>query len=114
MSAGIPTSLELWAAAKVIGRECSAINREFFICKKERGGAPGEFTVCCSNGPPSQDIFQPRLKVAHYDQPGVAYVSALRNVGDLYFALLFCMVISRDLRRRRERGCFVDTKQLVR
>jgi len=48
MSAGIPTSLELWAAAKVIGRECSAINREFFICKKERGGAPGEFTVCCS------------------------------------------------------------------
>ena len=73
-----------------------------------------EFTVCCSNGPPSQDIFQPRHKVAHYDQPGVAYVSALRNVGDLYFALLFCMVISRDLRRRRERGCFVDTKQLVR
>ncbi len=40
MSAAIPTSVELWAAAKVIGRECSAINKEFFICKKEKGANP--------------------------------------------------------------------------
>lgn len=35
-----PTSIELWAAAKVVGRECAAINKAFFVCKKEKGANP--------------------------------------------------------------------------
>jgi hypothetical protein len=27
-------SMELWAASKIIGRECSTVNKEFFVCKK--------------------------------------------------------------------------------
>lgn len=34
------TSLQLWAASKVIGRECSTINKEFWICKKNKGENP--------------------------------------------------------------------------
>jgi hypothetical protein len=29
-----PSSLELWAASKIIGRECAKVNKEFFQCKK--------------------------------------------------------------------------------
>jgi len=35
-----PSSLALWAASKIIGRECATINKEFFLCKKERGENP--------------------------------------------------------------------------
>jgi hypothetical protein len=30
-------SIELWAAAKIIGRECASINKAYFMCKKEKG-----------------------------------------------------------------------------
>jgi hypothetical protein len=35
-----PTSFELWAASKIIGRECSTINKDFFLCKKANGLNP--------------------------------------------------------------------------
>ena len=35
-----PTSIELWAASKIIGRECSTINKDFFLCKKNKGDDP--------------------------------------------------------------------------
>lgn len=40
-------SLDLWAAAKIIGRECSTVNKDYLICKKEKGENP---TVCASQG----------------------------------------------------------------
>ena len=36
----IPTSLELWASSKIIGRECALVNKDFFICKKSQGPEP--------------------------------------------------------------------------
>ena len=30
-------SIELWAAAKIIGRECATVNKTFFVCKKDKG-----------------------------------------------------------------------------
>jgi hypothetical protein len=36
-----PTSMELWAAGKFIGRECATVNKEFTICKMEKGDHPG-------------------------------------------------------------------------
>jgi hypothetical protein len=30
------SSLELWAAGKIVGRECSQINMDFFKCKEEK------------------------------------------------------------------------------
>lgn len=35
MSSAPPTSLELWAAAKIIGRECATINKDYLLCKRE-------------------------------------------------------------------------------
>lgn len=35
-----PTSVELWTVAKVIGRECAAVNKAFFTCKKNKGAEP--------------------------------------------------------------------------
>jgi hypothetical protein len=35
-----PTSVELWTVAKVIGRECAAVNKAFFNCKKTKGADP--------------------------------------------------------------------------
>lgn len=32
-------SLDLWTSAKVIGRECSTVNKEYLLCKKAVGGA---------------------------------------------------------------------------
>lgn len=40
--ASTPTSLELWTASKVIGRECASVNKDFFLCKRERGDKPSE------------------------------------------------------------------------
>ena len=34
------TSLELWGASKIIGRECATINKNYFICKQEKGPNP--------------------------------------------------------------------------
>lgn len=35
-----PTGAELWAASKFIGRECSTVNKDFFLCKKNKGDNP--------------------------------------------------------------------------
>jgi hypothetical protein len=40
-----PTSLELWTASKIIGRECATVNKAFFICKRDKGDKPSE----CAN-----------------------------------------------------------------
>mmetsp|Transcript_5233 Transcript_5233/g.5363 ORF Transcript_5233/g.5363 Transcript_5233/m.5363 type:complete len:104 (-) Transcript_5233:180-491(-) len=40
MSATVPTSIQLWAASKIIGRECATENRKFFMCKKDKGQNP--------------------------------------------------------------------------
>ena len=42
-----PSSMELWAAGKVIGRECAAINKSFMKCKMEKGEHPG---LCIDQG----------------------------------------------------------------
>ena len=31
---------ELLAAAKIIGRECATVNKDFFLCKKNKGSEP--------------------------------------------------------------------------
>jgi|LauGreSBDMM110SN_4_FD.fasta_scaffold880675_1 hypothetical protein len=36
------TGLELWAASKIIGRECATQSKQFFLCKKEKGENPAE------------------------------------------------------------------------
>ena len=36
------TSLQLWAAAKIVGRECATVSKEYFLCKKEKGENPAE------------------------------------------------------------------------
>jgi hypothetical protein len=48
-------SIELWAAAKIIGRECATVNKEFLLCKKYEGyNAPfaclqkGEVATSCA------------------------------------------------------------------
>ena len=33
-------SVELWAAAKIVGRECATVNKEYLLCKKYEGTAP--------------------------------------------------------------------------
>ena len=35
-----PSSIELWTVAKVIGRECSSVNKAFYTCKKSHGEDP--------------------------------------------------------------------------
>ena len=40
MSNSPPTSVELWSAAKVIGRECANVNKDFFTCKRDKGANP--------------------------------------------------------------------------
>ena len=42
-----PSSMELWAAGKFIGRECSTVNINFLKCKMEKGEHPG---VCINQG----------------------------------------------------------------
>eukprot|EP00601_Ochromonadales_sp_CCMP2298_P001778 CAMPEP_0173193290 /NCGR_PEP_ID=MMETSP1141-20130122/13880_1 /TAXON_ID=483371 /ORGANISM="non described non described, Strain CCMP2298" /LENGTH=99 /DNA_ID=CAMNT_0014117617 /DNA_START=11 /DNA_END=310 /DNA_ORIENTATION=+ len=39
-------SLELWAGAKIIGRECATLNKEFLLCKKFESGP----TACLGKG----------------------------------------------------------------
>jgi len=34
------SAAELWAASKIIGRECATVNKEFFLCKKRAGDEP--------------------------------------------------------------------------
>ena len=36
----VPTSLELWASSKIVGRECALANKNFFLCKKSSGPEP--------------------------------------------------------------------------
>jgi hypothetical protein len=45
--ASAPSSMQLWAASKVIGRECATVNKDFFLCKKAKGGEP---TACGPQG----------------------------------------------------------------
>jgi hypothetical protein len=33
-------SLDLWAASNFIGRECATINKDYVLCKSEKGGDP--------------------------------------------------------------------------
>lgn len=33
-------SIELWSAAKIIGRECATVNKEYLLCKKYEGKNP--------------------------------------------------------------------------
>ena len=37
MSKGLIDSIELWAAGKIVARECATINKDYMICKKEEG-----------------------------------------------------------------------------
>lgn len=39
---GTPTSLDLYTISKIVGRECATQNKEFFMCKKEKGEKPSE------------------------------------------------------------------------
>lgn len=32
-------SLDLWTSSKVIGRECSTVNKDYLLCKKNAGGS---------------------------------------------------------------------------
>lgn len=34
------SSIDLWTAAKFIGRECATVNKEFLICKNEANDDP--------------------------------------------------------------------------
>jgi hypothetical protein len=36
------SSMELWGAGKIIGRECSQVNLDFCLCKKFKGDEPKE------------------------------------------------------------------------
>jgi len=36
----VPTSIELWASSKIIGRECARVNKDFYVCKKNNGPEP--------------------------------------------------------------------------
>jgi hypothetical protein len=51
----VVTSIELWASAKFIGRECATANKEYVMCKKEKGMNPtaclelGDRAVDCAN-----------------------------------------------------------------
>eukprot|EP01041_Mallomonas_annulata_P000852 gene852-1658_t len=47
--AATPTAFELWAASKIIGRECATENKLFFICKKEKGLNPLDCEAESSN-----------------------------------------------------------------
>jgi hypothetical protein len=40
--ASTPTSVELWTASKIVGRECATVGKEFFICKRDNGDKPSE------------------------------------------------------------------------
>ena len=42
-----PSSMDLWAAGKFLGRECSTVNKNFLKCKMEKGEHPG---VCIDHG----------------------------------------------------------------
>lgn len=42
-----PSSTELWAASKFLGRECSEVNTAFLKCKMEKGEHPG---LCINQG----------------------------------------------------------------
>lgn len=48
-------SMELWAASKVIGRECATVNKEYFLCKKAAGldprlcAAKAELSSACAS-----------------------------------------------------------------
>lgn len=42
-----PSSTQLWASAKFIGRECSDYNISFLKCKMEKGEHPG---LCIKEG----------------------------------------------------------------
>lgn len=42
MASTAHTSLQLWAAAKIVGRECATVSKEYFLCKKEKGENPAE------------------------------------------------------------------------
>ena len=33
-------SFNLWAASKVIARECATINKNYLICKRDKGANP--------------------------------------------------------------------------
>jgi hypothetical protein len=46
MSSAI-SSIELWASAKFIGRECATVNKDFVLCKKTKGENPAE---CANHG----------------------------------------------------------------
>jgi hypothetical protein len=41
-SSDFVSSMELWGAGKIIGRECSEINLDFCLCKKFKGEEPKE------------------------------------------------------------------------
>eukprot|EP01036_Dinobryon_divergens_P028505 gene28506-37458_t len=47
-------SLDLWTSAKVIGRECASVNKDFLLCKKELGDDPfkcmakGDLVTSCN------------------------------------------------------------------
>eukprot|EP01039_Chlorochromonas_danica_P003608 gene3609-3951_t len=47
-------SVDLWAAAKFIGRECATINKDFVLCKKEHDQNPlpclaqGDLVASCA------------------------------------------------------------------
>lgn len=34
-------SVELWASSKIVGRECSTVNKDYLVCKKFEGPNPG-------------------------------------------------------------------------
>eukprot|EP00600_Ochromonadales_sp_CCMP1393_P006230 CAMPEP_0174960222 /NCGR_PEP_ID=MMETSP0004_2-20121128/3593_1 /TAXON_ID=420556 /ORGANISM="Ochromonas sp., Strain CCMP1393" /LENGTH=101 /DNA_ID=CAMNT_0016208589 /DNA_START=101 /DNA_END=406 /DNA_ORIENTATION=- len=57
MAATTVGSLELWASAKIIGRECATVNKEFLLCKKYEGSTSptaclekGDLSTACATG----------------------------------------------------------------
>ncbi len=41
------SSVELWAAAKFIGRECATVNKDYIHCKQKSGADP---SACTEHG----------------------------------------------------------------
>ena len=56
MEAVAVDSLDLWTSSKVIGRECSTINKDYLLCKKKEGDNPAlcleqaKLVMSCGSG----------------------------------------------------------------
>jgi hypothetical protein len=45
---GLVRSIELWAASKIIGRECATVNKNYAICKYVCVSLSALLCLCCA------------------------------------------------------------------